>query len=203
MHKVLRANELPHSKARFNRTIERVSAEAFWLYTYQKAICGLCIDTIGLDFFRVSHNALNDALLIRLIRILEDKPRNASFWYLYRSNEKLLEKIAKASDFDLEWVKVISDKFVGIRNKTFVHIDKDGVFEPQKFYDEAAITHNDVDKVIMGLWKVMQALHLEVLRKEIQGDNYTGDDIKHLADLRDKELHNNSIQTDVNNTPLC
>ena len=188
---------MTHSDARFNRTIERVSAEAFWLYTYQKAIYGLCVDSIGLDFFQVSLNALKDARLIRLIRILEDDPQTASFWYLYKCNEKLLKKIAKVRDFDLIWTKEISDKFLGIRNKTFVHIDKDGVFDPQKFYDEAAITHNDVDKVIMGLWKVMQALHLEVLGKEIQGDNYIGDDIKHLAELRDKELQMNSFNPDA------
>lgn len=188
---------MSHSDKRFDQTVERISAEAFWLYTYQKAICGLCVDAIGLDFFRVSLNALKDARLIRLIRILEDDPQTASFWYLYKSNEKLLKKAAKACGFDLDWAKEISDKFLGIRNKTFVHIDKVGVFDTQKFYDEAGITHDDVDKMIVGLWEVMQALHIEVLGREIKCDDYTGEDIKHLADLRDKELHNKSLNQDA------
>ena len=50
------------SDARFRRTVERIGAEAFWLRTYQAAINGMKVDAIGLDFFRVSLNALKDAL---------------------------------------------------------------------------------------------------------------------------------------------
>ena len=34
----------------------------------------------------------------------------------------------------------------------------------------------------------MQRLHVVVIGKEIECDNYTGNDIEHLADLRDQEL---------------
>ena len=182
-----------HSDARFQRTIERIGAETFWLHTYHKAICGLTVDAIGLDFFRVSLNALKDARLIRLIRILEDDSQTASFWYLYKSNEKLVKTFAKKCKFDIAWAKEISDKFVGIRNKTFVHIDKDGVFDPQKYYKDAGITHRDVENIIEGLWCLLQKLHIEVFDTEIEHDDYTGADIKNLADLRDKDLHNKSF----------
>lgn len=86
----MRGNLVSHSDERYKRTVERIGAEAFWLHTYQKALCGLTIDAIGLDFFRVSMNALKDARVIRLVRVLEDDSSVASFWYLVRSNEKLI-----------------------------------------------------------------------------------------------------------------
>jgi hypothetical protein len=73
--------EAGHSDDRFNQTVKRIGAEAFWLHTYQSAIDSMKrVDAIGLDFFRVSLNALKDARLIRLIRALEDDSQTASFW---------------------------------------------------------------------------------------------------------------------------
>ena len=146
---------MSHSNERFNRTVERIGAESYWLYTYHKAICGLGVDAIGLDFFRVALNALKDARLIRLIRILEDDSQCASFWYLHKSNTKLVTQIAKDTNLDLNLIRSVSDRFLGIRNKTFVHIDKDVVFDPQKMYRDAGITHDEVENVIESMWRFM------------------------------------------------
>ena len=177
-----------HSDKRYRRTVERIAAEAFWIYTYQKALCGLTVDAIGLDFFRVSMNALKDARIIRLIRVLEDDSQVASFWYLFRANEKLMKKVSKETAFDIELARSLADKFLSIRNKTFVHIDKDRVFDPSELYKEADISHKDIDDFINGLWRLTQKLHVLVLGGEIECDDYTGEDIRHLADLRDLEL---------------
>ena len=179
---------MTHSDNRYLRVIERIGAEAFWLHTYQKAICGMQVDAIGLDFFRVSLNSLKDARLIRLIRVLEDDSQTASFWYLFRANEKIMKKVAKKTGFNIELAKDLSNRFLGIRNKTFVHIDKDRVFDPSELYKEADIKHKDIDDFIISLWKLMQELNIEVLGKEIDCDSYTGEDIKYLASLRDREL---------------
>lgn len=179
---------MTHSDKRYIRTVERISAEAFWLYTYEKALCGLTVDAIGLDFFRVSLNALKDARIIRLIRVLEDDSKVASFWYLVRANEKLMKKTAKETSFNIESAKSLAEKFIGIRNKTFVHIDKERVFDPGELYKEAGITHDEIDEFVNGLWRLMQRLHITILGKEVEGDNYTGEDIRYLADLRDREL---------------
>ncbi|HEB28614.1 MAG TPA: hypothetical protein ENI05_12715 [Porticoccus sp.] len=183
---------MTHSDKRYIRTVERIAAEAFWLYTYQKALCGLTVDAIGLDFFRVSLNALKDARIIRLIRVLEDDSKVSSFWYLVRANEKLMKKTAKESAFNIQAAKILADKFIGIRNKTFVHIDKQRVFDPSELYKEASITHDEIDDFVNGLWRLMQRLHIALLGKEIEGDNYTGEDIRHLANLRDRELEGNA-----------
>lgn len=185
---------MTYSNNRYNRVVERIGAESFWLYTYQNAICGMEIDAIGLDFFRVSLNALKDARLIRLIRVLENDSQTASFWYLFKANEKLMKKAAKKTGFDIDLARDLSERFLGIRNKTFVHIDKDRVFDPSQLYKEADIKHKDIDDFINGLWKLMQELHIEVIGKEIECDTYTGEDIKYLADLRDREIYKNAQQ---------
>lgn len=177
---------MSYSDSRYKRSIERVAAEAFWLKTYQNALCGLTVTAIGLDFFRVSMNALKDARLIRLIRILEDDSKVASLWYIFKSNERRFYKAAKEVDFDVDLARRLADKFIGIRNKTFVHIDKQGVFDPGRLYDEAGITHNDLDRFIRTLWPLMEALHLDVLGHEVKGDDYSGEDIAYLASLRDQ-----------------
>jgi hypothetical protein len=171
--------------ARFKRTVERIGAEAFWLRTYEAAIEGMRVKSIGLDFFRVSLNSLKDARLVRLIRVLENDSRSASFWYLRRTNAPLIEKAAKSAGLDLAALEVLAEKLVAIRNRTFMHIDKDGVFDPQQLYRDAGITHNQVARAIDGLWSTMKIVHGEVFGEEPRHDVYTGEDIRALAALRD------------------
>lgn len=175
-----------HSDARFRRTVERIGAEAFWLHTYQNAIEGMRgVDAVGLDFFRVSLNSLKDARLVRLIRVLEDDSSIASFWYLLRCNEPLVKKAATHGGLDLVQLREIAQKLVAVRNKTFVHIDKDGVFDPQAFYKAAQITNDQVKEIIHAFWATMQHLHREVFGTDVEADEYAGTDIRELARLRD------------------
>ena len=180
--------ENAHSNARFKRTVERISGEAFWLSTYQAAINGMRVEAIGLDFFTVSLNALKDARLIRLIRVLEDDQDTASFWYLVRSNQPLVMKAAKNAELDLTELKEISDRFRGSRNKTFVHIDKFGVFDPQQYYKAAALSNDDVAYVCRKLFETMKYLYMDTFGKELIFDEYDGNDIISLAKLRDDAL---------------
>ena len=178
--------ESTNSDDRFRRTIERIGAEAFWLQTYQTAINGMRVEAIGLDFFRVSLNALKDARLIRLIRILESDSQTSSFWYLLRSNEKVVNRAAKKSGLDLVELGDISERLRGIRDKTFVHIDKEGVFNPQQYYKAANLNNDKVAEIIHQMWNTMRALHQDVIGRELEGDEYTGEDIGYLAELRDE-----------------
>lgn len=175
-----------HSDERFKRVVQRIGAEAFWLRTYQDAINGMSgVHAIGLDFFRVALNALKDARLVRLIRVLEDDPQVASFWYLLKSNGRTVRAAAKKGGLDLRKLESAAAALLAIRNKTFMHIDKDGVFDPKSFYKAAGLTNNDVERIVRGLWSTMNYLNIEVYGKEIQGDAYPGTDIRILAELRD------------------
>jgi hypothetical protein len=99
-----------------------------------------------------------------------------------------LHLLSETAGFNIDLAKDLSERFLGIRNKTFVHIDKDRVFDPSELYREADIRHKDIDDFINGLWKLMQEIHIVVIGKDIECDTYTGEDIKYLAGLRDKEF---------------
>lgn len=175
--------------SRYRRTVERIAAEAYWLKTYQDAMAGMVgVEAIGLDFFRVALNALKDARLIRLIRVLEDDSQTASFWYLLRCNTPQVERASKKVGLDLVELRVVAAALKGIRDKTFVHIDKDGVFDPQDLYKAAGLTYDQVDRIIRSLWNTMNNLHAEVFGQEVQGDAYDASDIKLFAKLRDDAM---------------
>ena len=179
-----------HSNRRFERAVERVGAEAFCLKTYHAAICGMKVNAIGLDFFRVSLNSLKDARLIRLIRVLEVDDQTASFWYLLNSDNRRVQKAAKKSKADLKHLADVSDRIRSIRDRTFVHIDKRSVFNPDQLYRNAGLTHVDLEKAIQDLWSTLSALYEDVFGKELAADDYSGADIAWLASLRDAALGN-------------
>jgi hypothetical protein len=175
-----------HSDARFRRTVERIAKEVSWLHTYQNALDGMVgVRSIGMDFFRVAMTAIKDAQLIRLIRVLERDSKTSSFWYLLRVDAPVVEKAAKASRLDLDALSDVAERLRGIRDNTFVHIDKDGVFDPQHFYREAKIKEREIKRLIDGLWNTMQRVHSEVLGEPLRSDEYTGEDIRDLAEMRD------------------
>ena len=175
------------SDARFNRTVERIGAEAYWLRTYQDAIGGMKgVHAVGLDFFRLSLNALKDARLVRLIRVLEDDPQTASFWYLHRCNAKLVNKAAKNAGLNLTELRVVSQALLGIRNKTFMHIDKEGVFDPSAYYKAAGLSNDKVGEIISALEETMRNIHHEIFGEEPEGDAFDSTEIRRLAQLRDE-----------------
>jgi hypothetical protein len=50
-------------------------------------------------------------------------------------------------------------KLKSIRDKTFVHIDKEGVFDPGKYYEEAGINDLHLANAIDQVWTVICRLN--------------------------------------------
>lgn len=174
------------STARFNRAVTRITIEACWLQRYQIALDKLkSEEAVGTDFFRVAFIALQDARLVRLIRLLDESSRTASFWYLHRFNRQLVDSAAQGAGLDLCGLKDISAKLRTIRNGTFIHIDKQQVFEPQTLYREAAIQMQDIASVAGRLFETMKEIHRVVFDRDYDYDEYDGSDIAALARLRD------------------
>ena len=133
----------------------------------------------------IPNQTLRDAQLIRLIRVLEDHRRVASFWYLHRSNQNMVNAALSRVGLDLNELQAIAERLPTVRDRTFVHIDKNDVFDPQKLYKDAGIAVGRVARVSVQLWEAMQEVHRLTHGSEFQADDYKGADIPMLAKLRD------------------
>ena len=78
-------------------------------------------------------------------------------------------------------IQSLSDRIKVIRDKVFVHIDKDGVFDPDAFYAEANITGRETERVSEALWLIINDLYVEAIGEEFKREpDYTGQDIAEL-----------------------
>ncbi len=138
---------------RFERTLKRLLAETYNLMSVQAALEALLDSRTGV-ILATSFSALLGDRLIRLVRIFENSGDTATFWYLYRCERDNVKK-----DIDIFRLEVFSDKVKFIRDKTFVHIDKDFVFDPDAVYREANLVANEVIWAIESVWRTLNRLY--------------------------------------------
>lgn len=149
----------PQFTARFNAALQRLTVE-----TYNLRCDFAPLMTLGgrQDAVRKSPLltqcvlALQGDLLIRLIRIFEDDRDVASFWYLHRC-----DPIRVGAGADIEHLQHLSKRLKTIRDKTFVHIDRKGLFNPQALYREANISYSEIRENLDALWKIITRLQVE------------------------------------------
>src|SRR5216683_1265888 len=112
-------------KQRFQRAVSRLLLETHNLRNDQAAVDALseAAQKSSSPFIAVAAGALQGDRLIRLVRIFEDNSRAASFWYLYRCEPKNI-----GHGVDVARLKDFSKRIKRVRDKTFVHIDKDTSF---------------------------------------------------------------------------
>jgi len=101
-------------------------------------------------FLQTAGSALQSDLMIRLIRVLDLDSRTCSFWYLHRRG-----LFDAGHGIDFKKLKEFSKKLKGPRDKVFVHIDQDGVFDPGKHYVDANINDADIASAIDEVWTVL------------------------------------------------
>jgi hypothetical protein len=151
---------------RFQRAIKRLIAEVSNSRQVAAAIdAAAAIDRVkgarsSNLFLQVASSALKSDLLIRLIRVLDYGKRTSSFWYLYRCQPSKLD-----SGVDIQKLQDFSCRLKKIRDRVFVHIDKDGVFNPALYYSDANITYPEIHDVIECLWTALNQLYTEQFGK--------------------------------------
>ena len=175
----------PGEKRRYDRTVERMASEAYWLVTHQTALIELDkVTSPGIDFFHVARIGLLGDRLVRLVRVFEQDTEVASFWYLFRCNPNAVKAAIAGAGGSVKSLEELSEKLKLIRNKAFVHIDKQGVQDPQSIYNRAKIVNKDVDRAIRVLWDTANTLYQAVFGKPFPHTAYKGDDIGGVERLR-------------------
>jgi len=176
----------PQEDWRIIRTVRRLLQELAWVRIEGIALRELEKGhSIGLDFFRVAHTALRGDRLLRLVRIFEDRRDVASFWYVYRCRSKAIRPILERSDVTVRSLQSLSTKLKLIRDKTFVHIDKDGVWDPAQLYRAAGVKGKEVHQAVNAVWRALRKLEREMGETPLQVGRYSGKDIRTLFKARD------------------
>src|SRR5690348_15716742 len=142
-------------RERFDRTLQRLLSETYNLMGCQAALEAL-VDIDGGPILHTAFGALKGDRLLRLVRIFEDSPRTANLWYLHRC-----ESANVSRGLDVEFLRQFSAKLKQVRDKTFVHIDRDAIFDPDKIYRDAKITPNEMVRAMEMLWPVLNRLYRE------------------------------------------
>jgi hypothetical protein len=167
-------------RERFDRTVTRLVHEVHNLMSVRAALETLddALRSRKLQnnpFLATALSGLLSDQLIRLIRIFEDDKEVATFWYLYKCEPKNV-----GAGVDINRLRTFSEKITVIRNKSFVHIDKKFVFNPNQVYKDAGLTHGEIVWAIDTVWPVLNRLHNATTGKRFSMSDSTLDGFREV-----------------------
>jgi hypothetical protein len=176
---------MPGYDDRFRDTLERLLPEMYNLMSVQAALEALKDHQTGVILVQ-SFSALMGDRLARLIRILEDSDRTATFWYLHNC-----EPANVAKNLDIPRLEDLSKRLRHVRNKTFFHIDKNHVSDSQAVYTEANIIADEVIWAMETIWRTLNRLYEDRFGRPYHQGHMTLDNMREifnrdLANLREK-----------------
>lgn len=73
-----------------------------------------------------------------------------------------------------------------VRDKTHFHIDKGRVFSPEGVWKEANIKGEEFNKVIDGLWSVLNSLYIKRFSEPFSQPIYDAKDISEMVEVARK-----------------
>ncbi len=138
----------------FQRTVDRLIVETLSLRNVLAAIQAAAGEDSSNTFLHVACAALESEMLIRPIRIFEDSPHASSFWSLYRA-----DPASVGQGIDVKKLRKFSTRLKKIRDKVFVHIDKNAVFDPDAIYRQVNIAGHEIVDAVEEVWKVLNRLY--------------------------------------------
>ena len=145
---------------RFQHAVKRLTAEAQQMRFDWAAVLAMRSAKLHPSnlFLQTAAGALQSDVMIRLIRVLEDSRDTASFWYLNRCKPDCV-----GSGVDIQWLKDFSGRLKKIRDRVFVHIDKNDVFQPEQVYANANISiaeaNDEIKRAIESIWSALKQIH--------------------------------------------
>ncbi|MCM3562677.1 hypothetical protein [Hydrogenophaga intermedia] len=113
----------------------------------------------GYPLLRLAYLALFNDYMAHAMKVFENGPRVASFWYLYRIDQGLADSFMRKSAIDVAVLLDISARLKIVRDTTHFHIDADSVRDTKRIWQGAGIKGSVLSKAIDDAWKV--ARHLQ------------------------------------------
>ncbi len=171
------------NKSRYTKALVRNLNEAGRAILERRAMVGLeKADTYhAMDFFRIAYDALFNDMIAHAIKLFEDSPRVASYWYIKRCKEKEIAAFVKENSVDLPTVEATRDSLKHIRDKTHFHIDRDAVKNPIKIWTAAKVTGRQLAEAIDCAWAILDHLYTLETGQKFNMPEYDGSDATRIA----------------------
>lgn len=168
--------------SRYERAIERNLAELQRAILNRTTLLGLedAGNIRGL-FLQLTFYALFNDYISHCIKVFDSSYQAASFWYIYRSNEKPIAAYAKRNGIDLAALDAVSIKLKHIRDKTHFHIDPDAVIDPKIIWHEAGLSGKELSVAVDVVWNILNELAASLNLPKVTLLNYDRREAQRIA----------------------
>jgi len=165
-------------QTRYERALSRNLDELARAILERRAMVGMeaAESYHAVDFFRLAYDAMFNDMFAHAIKVLDQNSDSSTFWYLYRCKKKEVEKFASTTNIDLTNLESLGKKLTHVRNKTHFHIDRKGVFDPKKVWNEANITGIELAKGIDAAYEILDHLYKTHFGHPFRIPKYDGTD---------------------------
>ena len=124
-------------------------------------------------FLKLVYNSLTNDYVAKCIKVFENGKQAASFFYIYRSNEKAIQEAAKLENIELSIFENIAPKLKHIRDKIHFHIDCDGVMNISQVWHDAGISVDELHHCVISAQKLLSNLATKLnLKHEVIPKEY-------------------------------
>jgi len=148
------------SVSRYSKAIERNLAEMQRAILNRTTLLGIERSKgVRALFLQVVYFALFNDYVAHCIKVFEQSKKAASFWYIYRTDQKIVDAFAKKEKINLDALEGVSKKLRHIRDKTHFHIDAEGVLDTKAIWREAGLTGKQLSKAVDDTWAIL--VHLQ------------------------------------------
>jgi hypothetical protein len=174
--------------SRYSRALIRTINQIVAAVLERRALVGLeqAGSAHGWDFFRVAYNGMFSDMLAHCMRALDRNGQSASFWYIYRCQQKAVDEFVIQRGIDWSLIESITDKLKHVRDKTHFHIDRDAVFSSQAVWQTADIKGLQLARCVDSLSAILQFLHARQFGLPFNAPDYDGTDAARIIEAAKK-----------------
>lgn len=143
----------------------------------------------GTSFLELAFRALFNDTIAHAIKVLDFNKKSATFWYILKNRQEQIASLKSYSQEKILFLQDLGQKLKPIRDKTHFHIDKQGVLDPEKIWQEAGISGDKLGKGLEYLFDMLFEIRNSIRKENMTKNNYSydGSDVIKLLDLAEAE----------------
>jgi hypothetical protein len=179
-------------KARYVVELDRLIEELEWCVSYNNAMHGILEirkeHFSQMSFFTYASWSCFEAMIGRAMKVLDKTRESRSFFYIYNEDPVEVNKYLRKAGLKISSVKKLAKNLTFVRNKTFVHIDKEHVSDQNHPWRLANIVAEEFDDTIKRLYAALKQLRFDKYGIYLSYEPYTAADMTYF--VRTQELKN-------------